>query len=112
MFLGFYLMPDTIYACDKSKSKTEKQCCKKEASSLRDYCCCSKAKNKKHNGCGGKCGHSNCTPSNISFTSILTNEVQLNLNSFDFSNEKQKFYLSETNTSKGFCLMWLIPKIG
>lgn len=114
LVLGLFCMPNSLYACGSSNDKTEKQSCKKETSSqsFKDCCCCNKAKNKKHNGCGGKCGHSNCTAPSLNFTSILTNEIEINLNSFDFSSEKQKFYLSETNTSEGFYLMWFIPKIG
>ena len=112
LLLGLFCMPNSLYACGKATNKTEKQSCKKETSSSKDCCCCDKARNKKHNGCGGKCGHTNCTAPTLSFTSILTNEIEINLNSFNFSNEKQKFYLSETNTSKGFYLMWFIPKIG
>lgn len=114
LLVGLFFMPNSLYACGKSTNKTEKQSCKRETSSqsLKDCCCCNKTKNKKHNGCEGKCGHSNCTTPSITLSSILNHETELNLNSFDFSSEKQKFYLSETNTSKGFYLMWFIPKIG
>ncbi|RKS02975.1 hypothetical protein [Flavobacterium sp. 102] len=112
LLFGLFCMPNSLYACGSSTNKTEKHSCKKENSSksLKD-CCCSKAKNKKHNGCGGKCGHSNCTTSTISVSSILNNEIELNLNRFDFFDKKEKFYMSETNTSNGFYSMWLIPKI-
>jgi hypothetical protein len=113
-FLGIFCFSNSTYACGKSsEKKIEKHSCKKETSSQSSkHCCCDNDnKAKKHNGCGGKCGHSNCIAPTISFSSILTEEFEFNLNGFYFSVERQKFYISETNTSNGFYLMWFIPKI-
>ena len=107
--LGFFL-PTSSYACG---TKTEKSCCKKEISSKiekKDYCNGKHSKDKD-NSCGGKCGHSNCTTSSVSFSLISINEIQFKNNNFDFSIEKPKFYHSKTFISSGFTSVWLLPKI-
>ena len=107
--LGFFL-PTSSYACG---NKTEKSCCKKETSSKTEKkdCCNGKHSKDKDNSCGGKCGHSNCTTSLITFSLISLNEIQFKNNNFDFSIEKPKFYHSETFISSGFTSVWLPPKI-
>ena len=107
--LGFFL-PTASYA---GGTKTEKSCCKKETSSKTEKkdCCNGKHSKDKDNSCGGKCGHSNCTTSSITFSLISLNEIQLKNNSFDFSIEKPKFYNSKTFISSGFTSVWLPPKI-
>ena len=63
--------------------------------------------------CGGKCGHSNCTSSkSVNFSIISYYEIDFKNNSFNFSEEKSKFYHSKTFISSGFTSIWLIPKIG
>ena len=108
--LGFFLSPTLSYACG---TKTEKACCKKETAkeTKKKHCCNNKHSKDKDKGCGGKCGHSNCTTSIVNFSIISFNEIEFKNNSFDFSSEKSKFYHSETFISSGFTSVWLPPKI-
>ena len=108
--LGFLLISNVGFACGM---KFEKSGCKKEITSKtkKKDCCDSKQSREKHTGCGGKCGHSNCTTSVPSFSFILNDEMKFISNFFVFSTEKQKFYHNETTTSNGFFSLWLIPKI-
>ncbi len=108
--LGFLMLPTMNYACG---TKTEKDYCKKEISSKTEKkdCCANNHSKDKDNNCGGKCGHSNCTTSFINFSLVFLNDIKFNTN-FDFSSEKQNFYISKTNISSGFYSIWLIPKIG
>ena len=109
---GFFMSPTMSYACG---TKTEKSCCKKETTSKTEKkdCCNSKNSKDKNNGCGGKCGHSDCTSSTtVNFSIISVYEINFKNNSFDFSTEKSKFYNSKTFISSGFYSVWLIPKIG
>ena len=111
LMLGF-LMPTSTYACG---TKTGKSCCKGETSSKTEKkdCCNGKHSKDKDNGCGGKCGHSNCTTSpSVNFSLISFYEIEFKNNNFDFSSKKSKFYHSKTFISSGFYSIWLIPKIG
>ncbi|PKB15870.1 hypothetical protein [Flavobacterium sp. 5] len=108
--LGFFLLPALTYACG---TKSEKDCCKKEVSSKSEKKECSKnnhSKDKSDN-CGGKCGHTNCTTSSVNFSIISFSEIEFKDNNFDFSDEKSKFYDSETFITSGFTSVWLPPKI-
>lgn len=110
--LGFFMLPTLSYACG---TKTEKSCCKKETTSKTEKkdCCNGKQSKDKDNSCEGKCGHSNCTSSStVNFSIISTYEINFKNNSFDFSEEKSKFYHSKTFITSGFYSIWLIPKIG
>lgn len=109
---GFFMLPTLSYACG---TKTEKACCKKETLSKieKKACCTSNQSKEKDNGCGGKCGHSNCTSStSLNFSMISSFEINFNNNSFGFSEEKSQFYNSKTFISSGFYHIWVIPKIG
>lgn len=111
--LSFFLMPTVALACGNN---SEKHSCKKEISSKTpsDDCCCSNgnhSKNKNHDNCGGKCGHSKCGCTSSCNSSISINGLNLNNKIFNFSYEKQNFYNSETFISSGFYSLWLIPKI-
>ncbi|MEC4005589.1 hypothetical protein OX283_013040 [Flavobacterium sp. SUN052] len=108
---GFFLLPSVTYACG---TKSQNECCKTVSSSKKENkdCCNSKHSNdKKNNSCGGKCGHSNCTTSSVSFSVIPFYEVQFKNNALDFFTEKSKFYHSETFITSGFTTVWLPPKI-
>ncbi|MFV8465801.1 hypothetical protein [Flavobacterium sp. LB1P62] len=111
--LGFFLAPTVTFACGNN---SEKGSCNKETSSKthKDDCFCSNdshSKNKNHEGCGGKCGHSKCGCASSCNSSITINGLNLNNKIFNFSYEKQNFYNSETFISSGFYSLWLIPKI-
>ena len=109
--IGFFLLPNLNYACG---TKVEKECCKKEMSSrkVEKDCCKNSQSNNKNKSCGGKCGHSNCTTTtSINCSIVYLNEIEFKNNDFDFSNEKQKFYHSETFISSGFSFIWQPPKI-
>ncbi len=107
--LGFFL-PTSTYACG---TKIEKSCCKKETNPKTEKkdCCNGNHSKDKDNSCGGKCGHSNCTTSTVTFSLTTFNEIEFKNNSFDFSAEKPKFHHSETLISSGFTSVWLPPKI-
>lgn len=111
--LGFYIVPSGGYACGKNSVSTEKSSCSTEKPSkpCDKECCKNKQSKDNHDGCGGKCGHSNCTITAVSLSFILTNEIKLGRINFDFSTEKQKIYTPETITSTGFFSLWIIPKI-
>lgn len=108
--IGFFLLSGMAYACG---NKSEKLCCKKEITSKSENKDCFKNKHSKgkSKSCDGKCGHSNCTTSSVTFSIISQNEIQFKNNSSDFSEEKSKFYHSETVISSGFTSVWLPPKI-
>jgi len=108
--LGFFLLPAMTYACG---TKSEKECCKKEASSKSEKKECNQDNHSKDNNntCGGKCGHSNCTTSSVNFSILSFFEMDLKDNNFDFSLEKSKFHDSKTFISSGFTSVWLPPKI-
>ena len=105
-------MPNNTYACGTC---SDKHPVKKEISSKgqKDSCCDSNSnsKSKDHNGCGGKCGHSKCDCPSASNCFIVSSELLLKNNSFDFSFTKQIFSNTETFISSGFYSLWLIPKI-
>lgn len=113
--IGFFLIPSLTYSCDM---KSGKSCCSKEMSSSngKKMDCCknsnhSKNKDKEHEaGCNGKCGHSNCVTTSSQFSAAFF-EIKFNNNNFDFSENEQNYYNSETNLSSGFYSLWLIPKI-
>jgi hypothetical protein len=108
---GFFMLPTSSYACG---TKTEKSCCKKEKTEKAEKkdCCNNKHLKDKDKSCDGKCGHSNCTSStSLNFSVISFYEINFKNNSFDFSEEKSKFYHSKTLISSGFYSIWLIPKI-
>jgi hypothetical protein len=109
--LGFFLLPMFSHACGL---KVEKACCTKEVSSKSNSKkCCKESSSKNENrGCDGKCGHANCTSTSVISIFAVANDIQFNINSFDFSAEKQQFYNSKTFISAGFSSLWLIPKIG
>ncbi len=113
VLFGFLLMPMVASACGNHSEK--RSCCNKETSSTTDQDGCCKnynhSKNKKPYGCGGKCGHSKCSCSFTTSAFSTPFEVNIKTNVFDFSNEKQKFYQSETFISSGFHSLWFIPKI-
>ncbi|MEO8515343.1 MAG: hypothetical protein ABI426_01295 [Flavobacterium sp.] len=110
MTLGFFLLPAFAYACG---TQSEKGCCKKEiaAKSEKKDCCKKNQSKDKNNGCGGKCGHSNCTTSPMNFSLISSFKIEFNNNTFDSSIEKPQFYHSKTFISSGFTSVWLPPKI-
>lgn len=110
VLLGFFLIPSIGFACEM---KSGKSCCNKEVSNGDKKECCkndSHSKNKKNEGCNGKCGHSNCITSSYQF-SLTFFEMKFKNNNFDFSEKKQNYFNSKTNISSGFYSLWLIPKI-
>jgi hypothetical protein len=108
--LGFFLIPASMYACG---TKLEKSCCKKEVTSTTEKkdCCKDKQMRGQDNDCGGKCGHSNCTPSISQLSLAVFNLIEFKTNLFNFTTKKQKFYHTETRISSGFYFVWLPPKI-
>ena len=117
ILFGFLLMPSISLACENSSTKhsskkeitsetCNKDCCNKD--------CCKKdshSKNKNHDGCNGKCGHSNCVTTSTQSSAIFS-EIKFNNSNFSFLEKKSKFYDYETSISSGFNSLWLIPKIG
>ena len=111
VILGFFLMPTVTFACG---SHSEKDSCNKETSANTEKMDCCKndnhSKNKKGEGCNGKCGHSNCVTTSTQF-SVVFFEIQFNNSNFAFSEKKSNYFNSEDNLSSGFSSLWLIPKI-
>lgn len=113
--LGFFLMSNSGYACGKTEEKMD---CEKKATSKKEITnscqknCCTKTKKdqKSHHGCNGKCDHSGCTTSFLQF-SLITNEIDLSNNLFNFSTKKQISYYNNASISDGFTSIWLPPKI-
>ena len=103
-------MPSTSYACGV---KTEKACCKKEVSYKieKKQCCTTSNSKSKNNGCGGKCGNSNCTTSTLPYSIIAANEIEFKNYNFELLFEKPKFYSLKSFILKGFTSVWLLPKI-
>ena len=110
--LGFFLIPALTYACEM---KSGKSCCNKETSANTEKKDCCKndnhSKNKDNDSCGGKSKHSSCSCPIFHFSVILPFETELKQQCFNFLDEKENFYDSETNLSSGFSSIWLIPKI-
>ena len=108
---GIFLMPTVSFACG---SHFEKYSCSKSSSTNTEKMDCCKndnhSKNKKHDGCNGKCGHSNCVNSLLHF-SLVFSEIQFKNNNFYFLENKQNYSNSNNNLSSGFYSLWLIPKI-
>ncbi|WP_281323249.1 hypothetical protein [Flavobacterium aestivum] len=112
--LGFLVMPSTVFACGNSYSKTTS--CKKEASSKQEIKnCCDSHHNengKKHHGCGGKCGHSNCNIPSVQIAIFVPFITEINSKALFLYTEKGSFNDLKTTISSGFQSLWLIPKIG
>jgi hypothetical protein len=110
VMLGFFMMPSVAFACG---TKSEKACCKKEASSeTKKMACCDKGKSsKRHDGCNGGCKHVSCTSSVVSLALSSPLYVAINNQLFSFSPEKQNYYYSEIFISSDFRSVWLPPKI-
>jgi hypothetical protein len=110
---GFFLMPNTIFACG---NHSEKKICKKEVSSSQksNDCCCANcnSKDENHKGCTNKCGHSNCNIPSIQVAFFVPYATEMNLNSITFYTKKENFFNLKTTVSSGFQSLWLIPKIG
>jgi len=108
-------MSSTGYACGRAE---EKMNCEKKATSKKENsdscqkdCCKTTKKDKKgQHGCSGKCDHSGCTTSFLQF-SLITNDIDLSNNLFNFSSEKQISYYNTSSISDGFTSIWLPPKI-
>lgn len=113
--IGLFLAPSSAYACGNN---TEKTSCKKETTSkeTKDSCqkdCCKNnydSKRDQHD-CNGKCDHSGCTTSGLQFSLIAINEIEFNMNLFNFSLDKSISYHKTTSLSDGFTSIWLPPKI-
>lgn len=105
------MLPISGYGCE---SETNKSCCKKQKTEKAEKkYCCNKHSEGKDNSCEGKCGHSNCTSSaSVNFSIISSYEINLKNNTYDFWEEKSKFYHLKTSLSSGFYSIWLTPKIG
>jgi hypothetical protein len=100
-FLGYAIaaMPEKavkMSCCKMQNTKTEKSCCQKNQ--------------KQEKSCGGKCSNS-CTPTSLSFNSIVGNVFVFHIKAFDFYNKKPSFYYGKTFIKSGFSTIWLPPKI-
>lgn len=112
--LGFLMIPSTAFACGDNHS--DKSSCKKEVSSKQDAKdCCDSYDNKngkRHHGCGGKCGHSNCNIPVVQIAVFAPFIAEINTKTLFFYTEKGGFDDLESTISSGFQSLWLIPKIG
>ena len=110
--LGFFLIPSATYACGTNSIKTEKSCCNSTSKGDKKSCCKNyeQKSNNHEKGCGGKCGHSNCTISSVHFN-VAFFEIKFNNTSLYSLEKIQNYFNSEANLSSGFSSLWLIPKI-
>lgn len=104
--LGFLLLPSLTYACKMKATSTPNTSASKE-NACKDMCT---HQQSKKNHCGNDCNNALCKCPTNSNTSFFYS------NSFSFNRVKvevvQPFSSFETNISKGFYSIWLIPKIG
>ncbi|PWA10115.1 hypothetical protein [Flavobacterium laiguense] len=111
---GFLMIPSAVFACGNKHSN--KVFCKKEVSSKQDAKdCCDSHNNqngKRHDGCGGKCGHSNCNIPSVQIAVIAPFVAEINTKALFFYTKKGGFDDLKTTISSGFQSLWLIPKIG
>ena len=107
---GIFLMPTVSFACG---SHFEKYSCSKSSSTNTEKMDCCKndnhSKNKKHDGCNGKCGFTSCITTSLQFNLIHFN-IEFRNNNFVFSEKQQNYFNSNINISSGFHSLWLIPK--
>nr|WP_315143465.1 hypothetical protein [uncultured Flavobacterium sp.] len=111
VLFGFLLMPNNSFGCENNSAKQTSS--KETSSKMEKEDCCKNdnhSKNKKGEGCNGKCGHSNCVTTSTQF-SVVFFEIQFNNSNFAFSEKKSNYFNSEDNLSSGFSSLWLIPKI-
>lgn len=110
---GFLMMPDAAFACKKKYSETTS--CEKQISSKdENKDCCRTANNSKgkcHNGCGGKCGHSNCNIPIVQAAFFVPFTGEIDTKNLFCCLRKDKFFNLEVLISSGFQTIWLIPKI-
>lgn len=114
IFFNFLLLPNFTFACGTTTAyKSEKNNCNTQTSALtrKAYCCNIHSKDKNHEGCDRKCGHSKCGCSSTCNTLVSINGIISNNTSFNFSPEKQRFYDLNTFISSGYYFLWFIPKI-
>lgn len=109
--LGLFLIPSITYACG---SKSEKKCCKKEASakSEKKECCDKSSDSGDNKGCAGKCGKASCSCSemvNVSFLILPT--TYLENYTVIIASEKKAFHYKEIYASSAFDRLRLPPKI-
>lgn len=111
--IGFSLIPNSAFACKKNHSM--KVSCKKEVSSkMENNSCCKttgNSKGKQHNGCGGKCGHTNCNIPAVQIGFFVPFVTEMNIETLLFYTKKEKYFNLENSISSGFQSLWLIPKI-
>jgi hypothetical protein len=111
---GFLWMPSVAFACGNNYS--DNGSCKKEVSSKQEtkHCCDThnNANGKRHHGCGGKCGHSNCNIPVVQIAVFAPFVAEINTKVLSFYTEKENFNDLKTTISSGFQSIWLIPKIG
>lgn len=111
VLFGFFMMPNTTFACGNSDSGS---CTMEMSSKSNKKDCCEKdshSKSNKHNGCDGKCGKALCSTPSVNTAIASYTQFEIDNAIFNFSTEKQKFYQSVSVTSAGYTDLWLIPKI-
>lgn len=109
VLLGLFLMPSTAVACGKAANSKEMSA----HTSTKKSCCGTKScsKNQKQKACNGKCGHSICSNSFVSFGFLPAATFENSIQFFDFYTKKQKFNPSVSLLLDGFSTTWFIPKI-
>lgn len=111
--LGFLLMPTNAMAC-KSKSVTHTSHREKTSKASQEMSCDAEShlKNNKHKCCDGKCGHSKCECSSFCPVFLFFTDTTGIPTVIEHYASVHKFANFETFLSKGFGLLWYIPKIG
>lgn len=114
--LGFFLIPNSSYACSKKESKTEKSVSSNKDDGRSKDKDCVKVKScengNHHKDCNGKCKHSNCRCVQIapSFAIFPQTYFKTHFQLVEFS--VQKFDSDLSNPSPGFYNIWTPPNIG
>lgn len=70
-----------------------------------------KPQEQEQHNCNGKCNHSTCSCSSVSFSFNIPSSIELKINSLVFDIEKRKIFHYKTQLSSGFYSIWLPPVI-
>jgi hypothetical protein len=112
ILLGFLFIPKQVYACGMKSSSIEKIRCEINISkSIKKDTCKVCGSKREGSNCHGKCKDPLCKcPSSKTSLTLFSQQ--------DFNFLKLSLFIRtsfspyETNISKGFLSIWLIPKIG
>ena len=109
LILGLLLGPMQTYAHNGS-SKATMACCKDK--STKKNCCKENQSTGSNHSCDNSCSGVSCScPVAYCGVNFIFALQEQNNSHFYFSDNKQKFFYSETIISSDFCSIWLPPKL-